>query len=305
MNNWLHQQWQALRLVLGRMRNNQLSTWMISLVIAVTICVPSIFYMGVNHLSRLTRHIQAETEISVFLKLDADAKTIANVKAALEKNEGIQQFHFVSKDEAWVQLKAKTEAGDMDNSKSHLTKNPLPDAFFIQAKSTDLATLETLKNNLQKLQGVEQVLLNAEWAKRLASILALGTKIIVLIATLLGIALLVIIGNTVRMQILTQRDEIVVSKLIGATNSFIRTPFLYAGMLYGLFGGILAVIILLIAVLFYNQSVAELSALYHSDFSLALFNLPLFAGMILATVVIGWLGSFLAVTRAVASIKIN
>lgn len=306
MSIWLSHHLQAIKLVLARMRNNMLPTFMISLVIAVAMCVPGLFYIGVDHLSKLTNHIQDETEISLFLKLDADAASISKINDTLAKNDAIKQFHLVPKEQAWQQLKAKTESsGETDNKINQLSKNPLPDAFFIQARSAEPDALEALKNELQNIPGVEQALLNTEWTKRLSTLLVLGKKIILFIATLLAIALLVIIGNTVRMQILTQKDEIVVSKLIGATNSFIRMPFLYAGVLYGLFGGLLAAVILALVVLIFNQSVVQLSNLYHSEFSLPLFNATLSIGIICIAIFIGWLGSYLAVTRAVTSIKIN
>ena len=225
MINWLNQHVQAIKLVLARMHNNKLSTFMISLVIAVAMSVPGLFYMGVDHLSKLSNHMQDETEISLFLKLDANPNVASEIDAALAKNTAIKQYHLVTKDQAWKELKAKAESNKIDNEVSQLTRNPLPDAFFIQAKSADPATLEALKNELQGIPGVDQAVLNSEWAKRLSTILALGTKIILFIAALLAVALLVIIGNTVRMQILTQKDEIIVSKLIGATTGFIRTPF--------------------------------------------------------------------------------
>ncbi|MCF8185293.1 MAG: permease-like cell division protein FtsX [Sulfuritalea sp.] len=305
MINWLNQHAQAIKLVLTRMHYNKLSTFMISLVIAVAMCVPGVFYMGVDHLSKLSNHMQDETEISLFLKLDASPNVASEIDAALAKNTAIKQYHLVTKDQAWKDLKAKAESNKIDNEVSQLTKNPLPDAFFIQAKSADPAALETLKNELQGIPGVDQAVLNAEWAKRLSSILALGTKIILFIAALLALALLVIIGNTVRMQILTQKEEIIVSKLIGATTSFIRTPFLYAGMIYGLFGGILAIVILTLIVQLYNQSVTQLSNLYSSDFSLPWFNIPLYIAIIISSILIGWLGSYLSVTRSIAAIKID
>ena len=305
MINWLNQHAQAIKLVLTRMHYNKLSTFMISLVIAVAMCVPGVFYMGVDHLSKLSNHMQDETEISLFLKLDANPNVASEIDAVLAKNTAIKQYHLVTKDQAWKDLKAKAESNKIDNEVSQLTKNPLPDAFFIQAKSADPAALETLKNELQGIPGVDQAVLNAEWAKRLSSILALGTKIILFIAALLGLALLVIIGNTVRMQILTQKEEIIVSKLIGATTSFIRTPFLYAGMIYGLFGGLLAIVILTLIVQLYNQSVTQLSNLYSSDFSLPWFNIPLYIAIIITSILIGWLGSYLSVTRSIAAIKID
>lgn len=305
MINWLNQHVQAIKLVLARMHNNKLSTFMISLVIAVAMSVPGLFYMGVDHLSKLSNHMQDETEISLFLKLDANPNVASEIDAALAKNTAIKQYHLVTKDQAWKDLKAKAESNKIDNEVSQLTRNPLPDAFFIQAKSADPATLEALKNELQGIPGVDQAVLNSEWAKRLSTILALGTKIILFIAALLAVALLVIIGNTVRMQILTQKDEIIVSKLIGATTGFIRTPFLYAGMVYGLFGGLLAMVILTLIVQLYNQSVTQLSHLYSSDFSLPWLNIPLYMAIVVASIFIGWLGSYLSVTRAIAAIKID
>jgi len=296
---------QAIYLVLTRICHNKLSTLMIGLVIAVAMCIPSLFYIGVNHVSELTNHLQNETEISLFLKLDADTDTVSEIQAVLAKNSAIKHFHLVTKEQAWQQLKAKSEINDIDHTVNQLTKNPLPDAFFIQAKSAEPESLEHLKNTLQNIPGVEQALLNTEWVKRLSALLALGEKIILLIAALLALALLIIIGNTVRMQILTQKDEIVVSKLIGATSSFIRIPFLYAGIFYGLLGGLLAIMMLIVVVLVFNQSVMQLSHLYSSDFSLPLLNPSLSIGIICAAIVIGWLGSYLAVTRAIAAIKIT
>jgi len=306
MNNWLNQHIQTIKLVLGRMQNNALSTFMISLVIAVALCVPGLFYLGVDHLSKFTNHMQDETEISLFLKLDADKDAVTEIGEVLAKNDSIKNFHLVTKEEAWQALKSKTEANNETDSKiADLEKNPLPDAFFIQAKSTEPEELEALKQTLQSIPGAEHVLLNTDWAKRLSALLALGKKIILFVTALLAIALLVIIGNTIRMQILTQKDEVIVSKLIGATNSFIRIPFLYAGILYGLFGGLLAIIMLVFAVKVFNVSVQQLSSLYNSDFSLPLFNGKLFIGIIGFAIFIGWLGSYLAVSRSIASIKIN
>ena len=306
MNNWLNQHFQAIKQVLSRMHDNKLSTFMISLAIAVALCIPGLFYMGVDHLSKFSNHMQDETEISLFLKLDTDKETIAEIDSVLVKNSAIKQFHLVTKEEAWQQLKEKANSNnENENDISELEKNPLPDAFFIQANSADPQALETLKNELQAIPGVEHALLNTDWAKRLSALLTLGKKIIIFITLLLAVALLVVIGNTIRMQILTQKDEIIVSKLIGATNNFIRIPFLYAGILYGLFGGFLAVMALIIVVKIFNLSVQQLSNLYNNDFSLPLMNGELFIGIIGFAIFIGWLGSYLAVSRSIASIKIN
>jgi cell division transport system permease protein len=250
--------------------------------------------------------MKSETEISLFLKLDVTSDNIAEIDAVLAKNIAISQYHLVTKDDAWQQLQAKSKDNqNISSAIEQLGKNPLPDAFFIQAKSTDPETLETLRNTLQSIPGVEQAILNADWAKRLATLLSIGKKLIFFITALLAIVLLVIIGNTVRMQILSQKDEIQVSYLIGATNSFIRMPFLYAGVLYGLLGGLLSVLMITGIIQTFNYSVMEISNLYSSDFSLNLLNIDLYLTIIGLAITIGWVGSYLAVTRAIGAIKIS
>ncbi len=306
MSIWLNHHLQAIKLVLSRMRSNLLSTFLICLVIGVAMSLPSLFYLGVDNLSRLSDQMQKETVISLFLSQDITADNIAKIERILGENTAIKQYHLVTKDEAWQQLQEKSQDNaNISSAISQLGKNPLPDAFFIQAKSADPETLETLKKSLQSIPGVEHAILNADWAKRLASLLSIGKKLVFFITALLAAVLLVIIGNTVRMQILTQKAEIEVSYLIGATNSFIRMPFLYAGVLYGLFGGVLSVLIVASIIQTFNYSIIELSSLYSSDFSLNIMNANLYLAIISLAAVIGWIGSYIAVSRAISAIKIS
>ena len=306
MSHWLNHHLQAIKLVLSRMRKDALSSFIICLVIAVALCLPSLFYIGVDNLSKLSDHMQNETEISLFLKLDSNSTTIAEIESVLSKNPDIQEYRFVSKDEAWQQLQLKSkDRGDISNSVEHLASNPLPDTFFIQAKSAEPAQLEALRNTLQEMHGVEQALLNAEWAKRLATLVRIGEQFVFFIALLLAVVLLVIVGNTIRMQIMTQKDEIEVSYLIGATSSFIKIPFLYAGTLYGLFSGLLATLMMMGIIFIFNHSITEISQLYHSDFSMSLLNIKLYLAITFTSIFIGWGGSYIAVSRAIGAIRIR
>ncbi len=306
MNNLFNQHLQAMRLVLGRMGNNKLATLMMSLVIAVALCLPSLFYMGVDHLSQFASHVQNETEVSVFLKLDVDKSSITEVAQVLAKNDGIQQFHLVTKEEAWLALKEKAQnSKNLDSQVTDLEKNPLPDAFFIKVKSIEPKSLDALKKELEAIPSVEHVLFNSDWVKRLSALLLFGKRAVLFASFLLAVALLVMIGNAIRMQVLTQKDEIIVSKLIGASSRFIRIPFLYSGALYGFFGGILTIIMLMFVVQMFNFSVQDLSHLYGSDFSLPIVNADLFMSLLSFTIFIGWFGSYVAVSRAIASIKMN
>lgn len=306
MSHWLNHHLQAIKLVLMRMRMNALSTFIICLVIAVALCLPSLFYLGVDNLAKLGSHMQSETEISVFLKHDVSQENIEQIKTALSGNPDIAKYHFVTKDEAWQQMQLNSNNNpDISNAIAQLGSNPLPDAFFIQAKSAEPTQLESLRNSLQQMDGVEQALLNAEWAKRLATLLNLGRQFVLFVGLLLAIVLLVVIGNTIRMQMLTQKTEIEVSYLIGATNSFIKIPFLYAGAFYGLFGGILSALMIAVMIVSFNEYVTEISELYGSDFKLNVLNLKLYLSILTIAVVTGWIGAYVAVSRAIRQIKLQ
>lgn len=302
MKSWLNTHLQAFKLVVSRLRANALSTFLIALVVGVAISLPGLFYLAVDHIAKFSSSIQNENEISVFLKLDANPATIEEIDAVLSNHPQIGQHRLVTKQEAWESMKAKMQDFSNPENGDALSENPLPDAFYIHANSNDPTALESLKKDLEQIPNVEHVLLNSDWAKRLASILAIAKKVILFIALLLCIGLAIIIGNTIRMQILTQQDEIEVSYLIGATNSFIRTPFLYAGTLYGLLGGLVGIAIVAFSIHQLNSYMASIANLYGTEASHALYDANLLGMMLLIAVGIGWLGAYLAVNRAIASI---
>lgn len=301
MKSWLNTHLQAFKLVVGRLRANALSTFLIALVVGVAMSLPGLFYLGVDHIAKFSSSIQNENEISVFLKLESSPAAIKDIDAVLKDHPQIKQYKLVTKQEAWEAMKAKLKDAE-GSSEDILSENPLPDAFYIHANSNDPAALESLKKDLEQIPNVEHVLLNSDWAKRLASMLAIAKKIILFVALLLGIGLVIIIGNTIRMQILTQQDEIEVSYLIGATNSFIRTPFLYAGTLYGLFGGLIGIAIIALSIRQLNSFITSIANLYGTDTSLAFYDASLLGIVLLIAVAIGWLGAYLTVNRAIAGI---
>ena len=300
--SYFNRHFHALLLVLERLARNKLSSLMIVLVIALASAFPALFYLGIEQLGGYTQKLQQETEISVFLALDTSAPMVSKIQASLKANAAIKHIEFVPKDLAWQRMQTKQHG---DNVAVQIEKNPLPDAFFIQAQSSSPAALEALQHSLQGLPNVDHVVLNSEWVNRLAALTILAKQVVLFVAVLLGIALILIIGNTIRMQILTQKDEIEVSHLIGATNKFIRTPFLYAGTLYGLFGGMLATAIIALSIVLFNSAAAPFAAHYHSQVNLPPFSLPLALVVSGTTVLMGWLGAYIAVMRSIASFKIN
>lgn len=295
MNIWLTQQGQALRLVLSRFKKSLFSTLFISLAIAVSLAMPVIVYLVLDSISGLAGSIKSESHLSIFLKQDSDATTRDSVHNILASNPAIKKFHFVSKTEALEQLTSTTS---QTNILAGLEENPLPDAFFIEPYSLESSTIEALKNQLSQIEAIEDVQFDNAWLKRLNYLLILGKKAMFVLALLLGFALFAVIGNTIRMQILTQQEEIEVSQLIGATKSFIRRPFLYAGAAYGLIGGLLAIFITSGVILIFNQSIVALALEYQTDFAL---NLPSSAVCITTCIVaiaIGFLSAYIAVSKS-------
>ncbi|CAG0957096.1 Cell division protein FtsX [Methylophilaceae bacterium] len=302
MKHWINQHRQALQLVLGRMRNNLLATSIMFAVMGVTLCLPGTLYVIVDNLNRLAGSMQSEPQISLFLKLDIEAETLDDLKKKLEAHPGIESHLFVGKETAWEQIKRSAESAPVAAS---LEKNPLPDAYFIKPGSKDPVLIESLQSELQQWEGVELAQLDAGWIKRLHAILELGKKAILVLVVLLGFALVAIIGNTIRLQIVTQREEIEVSKLIGATDSFIRRPFLYSGVIYGLGGGLTAWLMLASVISLFNLSVAELAELYASGFRLDLPSLETGVTMIACAVGVSLLGSYIAVNRSLSQLNLN
>lgn len=297
MRVWLHQHTRALQLVLGRMRRQLLSTIIMCLVMGVTLCLPGTLYVVVDNLNRLAGSMPGNPQISLFLQLDATSDTLEALTEKLRAHPAIDSFQFVSKEQAWQQLQQSNAA-----AAASLQHNPLPDAYFITPGQAPPESLEALQSELAQWEGVETAQLDASWIKRLHALLQIARKAILLLTLLLGFALVAIIGNTIRLQILTQREEIEVSKLIGATDRFIRRPFLYAGAVYGLGSGLVAWLLLAGIISLFNVSVTKLAKLYASDFTLHLPSLTVSISIIASAAILSWIGSYIAVNRSLSKL---
>ncbi len=291
MRTWLTHHRQALLFVLSRFLKNKLSTLFICLSIGVTLALPSVAYIILHNLNGLVGSVKSESKLSVFLNANPTKELTADIQHAIEQNPAVQSVIFVSKQDALEQLTA------VDSNKfilESLQTNPLPDAFFVEPKQLDTVSIDSLKVELSNIKGVESVLVEDAWIKRLNYLLLLGKNILIILSTLLGFALVAVIGNTIRMQILTQRAEIELSELIGATKSFIRRPFLYVGALYGLGGGILAIIITFSTVQFLNQTILKITSAYQINFSLGFLSNFDILIILVSAATLGWLSSYLS-----------
>ena len=165
------------------------------------------------------------------------------------------------------------------------------------------AELEQLEPQLKALPKVAHVQLDSAWVKRLESLLQLGRTAVLILATLLACGLVAVIFNTIRLQILTQKDEIEVSKLIGATDAFIRRPFFHLGLVQGALGGLAALAIVYLCMQILNRSILGLAQLYGSDFQLGFFGLPDCLALLAFAAVFGWLGAYMSVSRHLSGIE--
>ena len=298
MNAWLIQNVQAFNLVLRRFKSYQLNTLLICLAIAVTLALPSVLYAVLNSVSGVANTVKSESQMSVFLTLNHQENAVQAIKTALESNADIKNFKFVSKEDALSQLQAADANNDVLNS---LEQNPLPDAFFIEPKQLDAESIDMLKTNLSKFDGVEEVIMDGAWVKRLNYLLAFGKQAMLIITSLLAFALVAVIGNTIRMQIVTQQAEIELSRLIGATKSFIRRPFLYAGALYGLFGGLLALMITAAVLLLFNRAIAPIAAEYETNFFIHFLNLSICMIICSVSMLIGLISAYIAASKSLVN----
>lgn len=300
MINWLSQHRLALGLILGRFARAPFSGLLAVIVFGVTLSLPLGLYTLIENVKLVAGNVRLEPQITVFLSPGADADSARQVESRLKELNAIKQFRFIQRDQALQELLQSTGLTDVA---AGLERNPLPDAFVIEPKSINPAELENLRNDLVKLPKVDKVLLDTAWAERLNAMLRLGRDVTLILAILLGFALVVITSNTIRLQILSRREEIEISTLIGATDAFIRRPFLYHGVLQGLGGGLAAWLIVSLGLQLLNVGIADLAKLYAAQFRLLPLGTGDILGLLLFASLLGWLGAFLAVGRHLRRIE--
>jgi cell division transport system permease protein len=291
MKPWLRQHREAFARALRR------AGLLNALVIGVALALPAGGYTLLESLRGVTGRLSLEPQISVFLPLEAKRADADALGAALRRDVRIARLRFVPREQALKELAAVQGLPELAAA---LGRNPLPDVFVVTASEE---SIEALASDLAKLPGVAQVQADALWARRLAALARLARVALWLLAGVLGAGLVAVTFNTIRLQILTQREEIEVSKLIGATDAFIRRPFYYGGVLQGLVGGFIALGFVAAAIALLNREVRPLAASYGSSFS---FSLPT-PGDALAIVafagLLGWLGAHLSVSRHLRAIE--
>jgi cell division transport system permease protein len=289
MIGWLHQHRQAIGSALARFARS--AGLLSALVIGVALALPAGGYALLEGLRGLSARLSFEPQISLFLRPEAKRAEADALGAALRADRRIDRIRFVPREEA---LKELSTVQGVPEVIAALGRNPLPDAFVVNVKEE---ALEPLAIDLRKLPAVDHVQADTVWARRLAALAGIGRLALWLLAALLGVGLVAVIFNTIRLQVLTQREEIEVLKLIGATDAFIRRPFYYLGLLQGLAGGLVALGIVGAGLALLNRQVRALSESYGSGFHFAFLPAGDAIAIVAFAALIGWLGAYLSVAK--------
>lgn len=287
---------------LGELYRTPFASLMTIGVLGFSITLPSTLYIMVKNTEQVTEQWQQASEISLFLKkniTDKDAQQLIN---RLKTWNEINQVTFVSAKQALDEFQRLSGLGD---ALSYLDENPLPAVVLITptSKHASPTAASILLNKLKKEREVEIGKLDIEWLERLYGLLKIAKDLVYVLALLLFFAVILIIGNTIRLNIYNKRDEILVMKLVGATDSFIQRPFLYTGFWFGLLGGLMAWFTVTVILIWIGWSLDEFLLQYQIQLNITGLNLEALIIMLCLSIILGLAGSFLSVRKHVNDIE--
>ncbi|MET0266486.1 MAG: permease-like cell division protein FtsX [Duganella sp.] len=300
MTYWFRQHRYALSVALVHLRRAPGSFLFNILVVAIALALPFMGATLLDNVRPMSEQLSVDPEISIFLKQDTPRQQAEELAVLLRQATPDKQAKiiFTEREKALESLKEKSGLADVLTT---LGDNPLPDSYVIKLNAFRLAQsggdVDVLADELRALPGVETVQVDSAWVKRLAALLNILRLALLLLAATLGTVVVAVIFNTIRLQVMTQREEILVSKLIGATDSFIHRPFYYTGALLGLCSGALALGAVTLALQPLNTAIAEFARLYASEFQLTPLSPPMMAGLLALSAGLGLVGAMLSVQR--------
>jgi cell division transport system permease protein len=301
MINYLLNHIEAFKVALRRLFYAKAASLVMFLIIGITTCLPMSALLFLENIKQASSQIEYSAEISIFLINDYKDDDLKTFTSFLKEQPIVSKITFEKKEDAWVKLQKKI----MIDGDSLIEKNPLPDSFYLSLATLDENEIDYLVKELKEFAIIDDVLLDSAWVNKLNSILSLGELIINFLGILLLSVLAVIIGNTIRLQALSFKDEIEVSKLIGASNAFIRRPFLYTGIFYGIGGAIVAIAIIKLMIFIFNYYAYVIESILGFNISINDLLITHYLTMIILTIVIGWLASYFSTDRALSKVKNN
>ena len=287
---------------LGRIVHQPFATLMTMGVIAVALALPLFLSLLLQNARTATGNWNEAYDLSVYMDKKAGAARVQSLAKQLRQRGDVAAVRIISAEQALVEFRRDSGFG---TALDVLADNPLPDTLVVTptlGSSTPQGT-ETLKSAIAGMGEVQTVQIDTEWVKRLHAMIDLLRRVVLLTGALLGAGIVLIVSNTIRLDILNRRAEIEVMKLVGASDGFTRRPFLYSGIWYGLGGGLLALMLVVVASAVLARPVAQLAFLYGSTFSLEGLKIATAGAVLGVAIGLSWLGSWLAATRHIRAIE--
>jgi len=270
------------------------------LVIAIALALPAGLRVAVNNTAVLSETWQSVADLSVYLKLDVSADAARRTARTIEARDDVAGVTVIDRDAALAEFRERSGFGDALDA---LEGNPLPHSLLVRPASGIAGDVEALATAVRALPEVDLVQIDTAWVSRLRAILALAGRFVDLATVLVAFAVAVVIGNTIRLEINNRSVEIEVTKLVGGTDGFIRRPFLYLGLCYGLAGALVAAAVVAVGLLLLGPPVRTLAALYGSGFALRGLSLAETGLLLAGGALLGWAGAGLAAARHLRAIE--
>ena len=295
LDGWLERHAQVGVASIGRLYWRPVATLMVWLVIGVALALPALLQVAVRNLEAVGPGQGKAYSIDVFLKPELSTARVQQVAERVEARDDVAKVELITAEQGLAEFRLRSGFGEALDA---LTDNPLPATLVITpaANSTSPAAMAALRKDLSRVSEVDQVVADTQWLERLQALLSISRSISEGAGLLLSVAVLLVVGQVVRGDIETRRAEVEVSKLLGASDGFVRRPFLYTGFWYGLGGGLVAWLLVAGAVALARPGVARVAALYGSDFQLLGLPLAGYCSLVATGAMLGWLGSGIAAT---------
>lgn len=308
MNIWLTHHLAAFNDALRHLGSKRSGFLFNVLVVAIALALPFAGLTVLDNVRPVSEQLAVDPEISIFLKLDMPREKAAalapQIRRVASGAANTSTLEFITREAALETLKSKTGMADVVAA---LGSNPLPDTYVLRLagfrNANDARRVDIMADELKALAGVDVVQVDSAWAKRLAALLHVMRLALLLLAGTLGVVVVAVVFNTIRLQVLHQHDEIEISRLVGATDAYICRPFYYSGALLGLCAGVLALGAVTLSLQPLNGAIAEFARLYASDFQLAPLPALTIAGLLALSACLGLIGALLSVQRHLARLS--
>ncbi|MGM8935626.1 permease-like cell division protein FtsX [Pseudomonas neustonica] len=302
LRSWLGSHRASARQALHQVRSYPFSSVLTVLVMTIALALPMGLSVLINQVEQLGVNWQKAAQISVYIEDGVSKERQQEQLAAIKTLSGVANAQLLDKELALAEFQQHSGMGD---ALLQLSYNPLPSVIVVTPSSIEggAAALEPLRDRLAAIDGVEQVQIDLLWVERLAAILGMLERFTGGLGLLLIIALLLVMTNTIRLAIESRREEILVVKLVGGTDAFVRRPFLYIGVLYGLLAGVMAWLLLAAGLAWLNVTVQQVASLYQSDFALIGMPWPDGLTLVMGAMLLGLVGAWLAVGQHVRAIE--